>query len=391
MEPTTSYANHPCFGMTSRRKVGRLHLPVAPRSNAKIRFADNSKAKPAMMPEEAVAWMDQIVADGNAVDIVGITGPGDPLAVPEPTLRTLRLVRDKFPEISLCLTTLGVGGDLVADELAEIGLSHITMLVDAVTPEVAEKIYAWIRPSTKTMPLPEAAKYLLNEQAKAVTAFKRAGITVKINTTVYPGYNAGHVEHVAAAMATLGADIMGVVPYLPANEDGDHPAESGMELISTVRDRAARHMDLMPAWDECGEDVVGLNTPGKDAAPVSVMPKPSLARPNVAVVSSDGMDVDMHLGHAVKILIYGPREDGLQCLLETREAPEPGSGSSRWKKLATILHDCFVLLTASAGDTPRQILSRKGLSVLITDGEIVGTVDVLYGGGKKGKGRKSAA
>ncbi len=140
-----------------------------------------------------------------------------------------------------------------------------------------------------------------------------------------------------------------------------------------------------------GEDIVGLNTPGKDAAPVSVMPKPSLARPNVAVVSSDGMDVDMHLGHAVKILIYGPREDGLQCLLETREAPEPGSGSSRWKKLATILHDCFVLLTASAGDTPRQILSRKGLSVLITDGEIEGTVDVLYGGGKKGKGRKSAA
>jgi nitrogen fixation protein NifB len=30
-------------------------------------------------------------------------------------------------------------------------------------------------------------------------------------------------------------------------------------------------------------------------------------------------------------------------------------------------------------------LSRKGLSVLITDGEIEGTVDVLYGGGKKGK------
>ncbi len=391
MEPTTSHANHPCFGMTSRRIIGRLHLPVAPRANARIRFADNASTKPAMMPEEAVAWMEHVINSGKAVDIVGITGPGDPLAAPEPTLRTLRLVRAKSPEISLCLTTLGIGGNLIAEELAEIGLSHITMLVDAVTPEVAEKLYAWIRPSTKTMPLPEAAKYLLNEQAKAVTAFKRAGITVKINTTVYPGYNAGHVEHVAAAMATLGADIMGVVPYLPADENGDHPAESGMELISTVRDRAARHMDLMPAWEQCGEDIVGLNTPGKDAAPVSVMPKPSLARPNVAVVSSDGMDVDMHLGHAVKILIYGPREDGLQCLLETREAPEPGSGSSRWKKLATILHDCFVLLTASAGDTPRQILSRKGLSVLITDGEIEGTVDVLYGGGKKGKGRKSAA
>lgn len=385
MEPTTSYANHPCFGMTSRRTVGRLHLPVAPRSNAKIRFADNSKAMSALLPEEAVAWMEQVIADGNAVDIVGITGPGDPLASPESSLRTLRLVRAKFPEISLCLTTLGIGGSLVAEELAEIGMSHVTLLVDAVVPEVAEKLYAWIRPSTKTMPLPEAVKFLLNEQAKSVTAFKRAGITVKINTTVYPGYNAGHVEQIAAAMATLGADIMGVVPYLPGAENGDSPVESGMELISTVRDRAARHMNLMPAWEECGEDVVGLDRPGKDVAPVAVLPKPSLARPNVAVVSSDGIDVDLHLGHAIKVLIYGPREDGLHCLLETREAPEAGTGSSRWNQLAQTLSDCFVLLTASAGDTPRQILSRKGLSVLITDGEIASTVDLLYGGGKKGK------
>jgi nitrogen fixation protein NifB len=377
--------------MTSRCKIGRLHLPVAPRANARIRFADNPGTKPAMTPEESLAWMEHVINAGKTVDIVGITGPGDPLAVPEPTLRTLRLVRAKYPEISLCLTTLGIGGDQIAEELAEIGLSHITVLVDAVSSEVAEKLYAWIRPSTKTMPLPEAAKALLNEQAKAVTAFKRAGLTVKINTTVYPGYNAGHVEQVAAAMATLGADIMGVVPYNPAGESGDNPARSGMELISTVRDRAARHIDLMPAWEECGEDIVGFERPGQDAALVAVLPKPSQERPNVAVVSSGGMDVDLHLGHAIKVLIYGPREDGLQCLLETREAPKSGSGSSRWKELAKTLSDCFVILATSAGDSPRKILSREGLSVLITDGEIESTVDVLYGGGKKGKGRKTVA
>ncbi len=383
--PITSYENHPCFGITSRRKVGRLHLPVAPRANVRIRFAENGNPGPAMLPEAAVAWLEQVINDGAQVDVVGITGPGDPLAVPEPTLRTLRLVREKYPDISLCLTTSGIGGDILADELADTGLSHITVLVDAVTPEVAEKLYAWIRPSTKTLPLVEAAKVLMNEQAKAVTAFKRVGLTVKVNTTVYSGHNAGHVEEVAAAMATLGADIMAVVPYLPADEAGDHPAESGMELLSTVRDRASRHMNLMPAWDECGEDIVGLSKPEKNAVPVAVLPKPSLERPNVAVVSESGMDVDLHLGHASKILIYGPREDGLACLLETRNAPEPGSGSDRWEQLADMLKDCFVLLAASAGENPKQILSRRGVSVLITDGEIGGTVDVLYGGGKKGK------
>ena len=100
------------------------------------------------------------------------------------------------------------------------------------------------------------------------------------------------------------------------------------------------------------------------------------------------MDVDLHLGHATQVLVYGPREDGLACLLGSRYLPEPGSGSSRWEALAGILDDCFVILTASAGDKPREILSRLGLSVLITDGSIDGTVDVLYGGGKKGKKNK---
>jgi len=144
----------------------------------------------------------------------------------------------------------------------------------------------------------------------------------------------------------------------------------------------------MPAWEECGEAMVGLNKPKTGGAPSMVLPKPTEARPNVAVVSSTGMDVDLHLGHAHKILIYGPREDGLNCLLATREAPEPGMGSARWEELSNLLSDCFVLLTASAGQTPREILSRNGLSVLITDGEIEGTVDVLYGGGKKGKKSK---
>ena len=113
--------------------------------------------------------------------------------------------------------------------------------------------------------------------------------------------------------------------------------------------------------------------------------KPTTQRPNVAVLSSNGMDIDLHLGQAIKALIYGPREDGLACLLEARELPEPGGGDSRWLQLSEILKDCFVLLAASAGRKPRDILSRDGLSVLLIEDNVEGTVDALYGGGKKKK------
>ena len=391
MASTAAYANHPCFGAGSRKKVGRLHLPVARRSFARVKFAPTTKPKPAVMPEEGLNMLRAVVDNGTSVDIVGITGPGDPLANVDITLTTLGLVREAFPDMQLCLTTVGIGLADAAEKLAGLKLSHVTVLVDAVSAEVAKKLYAWIRPSTKTVPLAEAVDVLLAEQAKGVGALVKAGISVKINTTVYPGVNAGHVEDVAAAMKALGAEIMAVIPFAsPAeSDDPDMPDEPGSELMRTVRDQAARHMELMPAWDECGEDVVGSDKPDKELERVILLPKPTKDKPNVAVVSSSGMDVDLHLGHAVKALVYGPREDGLNCLLESRDLPEPGTGANRWKQLAKTLDDCFVLLAASAGDKPKEILSKNGIAVIVTDGEIEPAVDALYGGGKKkGKGRK---
>ena len=42
-------------------------------------------------------------------------------------------------------------------------------------------------------------------------------------------------------------------------------------------------------------------------------------------------------------------------------------------------------LAANAGETPRQELDRAGITVIRIEDNIEGTVDVLYGGGKKGK------
>jgi nitrogen fixation protein NifB len=390
----TSSANpaNPCFGTAARRAVGRLHLPVAPRAVARGRFAQAtpgtepavSPAQPAVSPEEALAMLDRAVESGAAVHMVGITGPGDPLATPETTLRTLRLVRAKYPDMGLCLTTLGMGGAGLAGELAAIGLSHVTVLADAVTPAVAEELYAWIRPSTRTMPLPLAAKALVDEQRRTVAALVEAGITVKINTTVHPGVNDEHVETIASTMAGLGAAVMSVVPVWPDGEIGAQQPD--MDLLAAVREKAARHLPLTPSWGECGGQADAV-AGGVFSAPTA-LPRPVAGRPNVAVASAGGMDVDLHLGHAARLLIYGPREDGLACLLGTRDAPEPGGGDARWEALADSLGDCFALLAASAGERPREILNRRGVTVLITEGEIEGTVDVLYGGGKKGKGRK---
>ena len=360
----------------------RLTLPVAPQALARGRFAPEEKAPPALSPALALAWLAERLEQGAAIDMVEIGGPGDPLATPGLTLETLGLVRKKYPALECSVITLGLHGDQQVKALVEHGASHLTMLVDAVEPEVLKRLYLWIRPAKKTIPLAQSAETLLREQAASIAACKRAGLPITIRTTVYPGINDQHVEEIARQAAAMGATAMLILPGLPATDGEKSIPAPGLELMRAVRAQAAKHLAVLEASVESGPEAAQTSTPGAE------VPSASRERPNVAVVSAGGREVDLHLGQATRLLIFGPREDGLISLLGTRIMPEAGGGSTRWERLAKILSDCFALLAASAGDNPRTILRGHGIPVLITDGEIEGTVDVLYGGGKQSKCRK---
>ncbi|MDH3392562.1 MAG: radical SAM protein, partial [Desulfobulbaceae bacterium] len=353
-------------------KPQRLQLPVAVKSNGRSRFAPPGKPAPAMLPNEVMNWLDGVLSKGTRIETVEISGPGDPLAIPGPTFETLQKIRERYPELPVYLVTIGIGGDKFAQPLANLGIKNIAITVDTVTAATVEQLYAWIRPTNKTIPLATAAKILIDEQAKTVAAFAAAGITVVIRTTVYPGINDDQIESIAKTMAALGASEMELLPCLPASQEGDNPPPPSRDLLQSLEQGAIRHLTIKEKTA-----AITIN-PHNSQVGTPLIPKPSAERPNVAVVSSNGMDIDLHLGHAIRMLIYGPREDGLPCLLETRDAPEPGGGGARWQALAKILPDCFALLTASAGDNPRKILGDNGITVLVCEDNVEGTVDVLY-------------
>ena len=158
------------FCASNRRTSGRVRLPVAPRAQARVRYSAEKPLPRALSPDQALNWLDYLEEQDENIKVVNISGPGDPLATPELTLRILCMLRKKNPEISLCLTTLGFGAAELAGRLSEPGLAHVSILMDAVDREVVEKIYAWIRPGAKTLPLGEAARMLVEEQSASIAA-----------------------------------------------------------------------------------------------------------------------------------------------------------------------------------------------------------------------------
>ncbi|MCK9295446.1 MAG: radical SAM protein [Desulfobulbaceae bacterium] len=374
-----------CSGSQSRRPSGkRLELPVANRANARLLSAPAAKAPPAMLPTEAANWLAGMLSQGADIGEVYISGPGDPLADIRPTLETCRLVRDRHADLQLGITTLGINGEQYAEALAEHGVSTVTLQVEAVDPAVVKNLYAWIRPGTKNIPLSQAAGLLVDEQQRAIAALQRAGLMVTVRTTVYPGINDSQVAAIAERMAGLGAEKMILIPCTACLNEPGPANKPDNALLAALGELAGQYLATEIA-EPTADGMSPATAEGDPVVAVGRLPQPSAARPNVAVVSASGMDIDLHLGQAARALIYGPREDGLPCLLSTRALPEPGGGGARWEKLADAFTDCFALLTSGAGENPRNILSCHGITVLVTDGNVEGTVDVLYGGGKKGK------
>src|SRR5512142_2859302 len=108
---------HPCFDDVARLKYARVHLPVAPACNVQCNFCDRrfdcaNESRPGvtsvlLSPEQAATYVDDVIASDPSIRVVGIAGPGDPLAQATKTLRTLQLVRNRHPDVLLCVATNG--------------------------------------------------------------------------------------------------------------------------------------------------------------------------------------------------------------------------------------------------------------------------------------------
>ena len=389
------FSRHPCFNDKQRHRFGRIHLPVAPKCNIQCNFCDRksdcvNESRPGvtsavLSPGQAMHYLDQVVEKTPNIAVVGIAGPGDPFANAEATMDTLERVRAKYPDMLLCLASNGLNVAPYAQRLAELKVSHVTITINAVDPEIGAKVYAWVRLGKRVFRGVEGARMLLDCQLEAVRLLKQHGVTVKVNTIIIPGVNDDHVEEVARTVADLGADICNCIPICPVEGTpfAEIEAPSAAE-VAEIRSRAGEHLPLMHHCTRCRADAVGLLGQAMPMETLNIlresatMPiEPDQKRPYVAVASREGMLVNLHLGEAQELFIYEKKDDEFE-LVDTRSAPSRGGGDIRWYDLAKTLHDCRAVLVTSAGNSPQAILAQAGIRVVMMEGLIEEGLSAAY-------------
>ena len=391
------FENHPCFNPEAKGKFGRVHLPVAPKCNVQCRFCNRkydcvNESRPGvtsslLSPGQALHYVTRLLDMGKPISVAGIAGPGDPFANPEETMETMRLLRRKLPDLLLCISTNGLGIGPHIEELAEIGVSHVTITVSAIDPEIGQHVYAWIRDGKKVLRGVEAAEHMIAKQFAAIQHLKELDVVVKVNSILIPGVNDHHMVAIAEKCKEMGVDLHNIIPLTPVEGTAFEALEEpSKELVAELRKECGDLVTQMTHCQRCRADACGLLCEGtsqetmdmlQDAANAPINPDDD--RPYVAVATREGVLVNMHLGEAEEFLIFGPADDGFQ-LVDTRKSPPKGCGDVRWNTMARWLKDCRAILVSSAGPRPTETLNSEGIKVVVMEGLIDEALSAIYSG-----------
>ena len=264
---------HPCLGGDAYFKYGRIHLPVSPACNIQCRFCRRSFNKyenrpgvtnTIVSPEESLAVVEKAIKLCPDITVVGIAGPGDPLATTH-ALDTFKLIHRNYPQLIKCLSTNGLLLEDNAQKLVEAGVTTVTVTVNAVRPEILLNICSGIILHGVHLTGSEGAEQLIKAQLKGINKMSSLGAIVKINTVLIPGINIEHVEEIAQTTTKAGASMINLIPLIPQNEMKDYTAPTCDEL-NRARKIAEKHLTVFRHCQHCRADACGIPGTGQDLA-----------------------------------------------------------------------------------------------------------------------------
>lgn len=259
---------HPCFDGEAHDRVGRVHLPVAPRCNIRCNFCERNIC--ASMTIKHPGWTAQLLSVAEAVDliqsivserqaydfVVGVAGPGDALANDQ-TFQALALIHEQNPQIVNCLCTNGLLLEDRLEAMASAGVSALTVTVNAADSRVGKHIYSWAKYQGAIYRGEEAAALLITKQFSGIRKALDAGLSLKVNTVLIPGINDRHMVKLALRLGEAGVKLMNIMPLIPSGKMKNYRAPTCDELKKTRRDCE----EIIPQFyrcEQCRADVVYL-------------------------------------------------------------------------------------------------------------------------------------
>lgn len=420
--------NHPCYSEEAHHYFARMHVAVAPACNIQCHYCNrkydcSNESRPGVVselltPDQAVKKTKAVAATIPQMTVLGIAGPGDPLANPERTFETFRQLSEQAPDIKLCVSTNGLALPEAVDELAKHNIDHVTITINTVDPEIGAKIYPWIYWNNRRIRGKKGAKILIEQQQKGLEMLTARGILVKVNSVMIPGVNDQHLKEVSRIVKEKGAFLHNVMPLISEPEHGTFYGVMGQrgptpEELQDLQDECAGDMNMMRHCRQCRADAVGLlgedrgeeftidkieqmdidydkamqvraavhqgieeELAEKEAkkARLAASTVPSAAtdkmsyRPVLMAIATSGQGlINQHFGHATEFLIYEASHNGVRFISHRKVDQYCIGNDTCGEKESALagsiraLEGCEVVLCSKIGFEPWGLLEEAGI------------------------------
>lgn len=258
---------HPCYNGCNHENA-RIHLPVAPKCNIQCNYCLRKydcvhESRPGvttsiLTPEEALERYKQVKKKTPHLTVAGIAGPGDALADFESTKKTLQYIKEFDSEVTFCLSTNGLMLPAYAAEIAELGVSHVTITINSINLSISAQIYKYINYHGKYIVGEEAGKVLLHNQLEGIRLLNQLGVICKVNIVTLKGINDTHIPEIVKSMKELGCYMINIMPFIPVKGSGFEllPKVTAHE-VNQIRERCSEIMFQMYHCRQCRADAVG--------------------------------------------------------------------------------------------------------------------------------------
>ncbi|WHH56961.1 nitrogenase cofactor biosynthesis protein NifB [Petroclostridium sp. X23] len=384
---------HPCYNQGAH-DYARMHIPVAPKCNISCNYCSRkydclNESRPGvtsevLSPQQALEKYIEVKSKVKNLSVVGIAGPGDALANFEETKETLRLIRQEDPEVTFCLSTNGLMLPFYANDLIELGVSHLTITINTVDPKIGAKIYKYVNYLGTKYEDEEAAWILLYNQLAGLKYLSERGMLCKVNIVMVKGVNDHHIEEVVKKVKEHGAFMTNIMQMIPAPGSvfENIPLVSNKE-VTEMRKKCEVDLKQMYHCRQCRADAIG--TLGNDcsahfrgkcgsAQKCTSSSQESPIAENIkykfAVASKSGMLIDQHFGHAEEFYIY-EFNSGEVNFLEKRTVSKYCTGKEeceereeKTQKVIRTVSDCDGVIVLRIGYEPQKKLENLGIQVI---------------------------
>ena len=320
--------NHPCYSEEAHHHYARMHVAVAPACNIQCNYCNRkydcaNESRPGVVsekltPEQAAKKVLAVASTIPQMTVLGIAGPGDPLANPEKTFKTFELIYNTAPDIKLCLSTNGLMLPDHVDTIKRFNVDHVTITINMVDPEIGAKIYPWVFYKHKRYTGVEAAKLLSERQLQGLEMLTERGILCKVNSVMIPGVNDKHLVEVNRAVKSRGAFLHNIMPLISAPEHGTVFGLTGQrgptaQELKALQDSCEGEMNMMRHCRQCRADAVGLL--GEDRS--------------AEFTTEKIMAMEVHYDSATRKAYQGQVEEERQAKVEAKHAELAGLAGAR--------------------------------------------------------------